>query len=162
MNAIIDSLQTLLDVHKKLVAIGDEKVELVKTGNISALETLLREEAKLMRTLEITEKIRMKQVEAYLAKHGIAKKDATLSDVKKAATAAERERLDALQSELVAVIDELKWKNERNQELIEESLRFVELSLDLIAPHKEDIAYNPHDDGDDDYVIGHSLFDRKA
>lgn len=163
MKSLIETIETLLHVHRELLALSDEKVEHIKTGNMSALEKLLREEAKLISKLRLTEMVRAKNVQTILSKAGKVIEDATMSDVKELATEAEKEELDRLQAELLSVINELKRKNEQNEELIQESLRFVHLSLDLIAPHKEDIAYSnrPQDD-DDRPIIGHSLFDSKA
>src|SRR5699024_5672202 len=109
------------------------------------------------------ETIRGRQAEAYLQKHGEGNEEATMSEVKKHATTDEKEMLDQLQEELLIVILQLKRQNEFNQQLIEESLAFVNLSLDLMVPHQEDISYKrPDDEEHDRYDRGHSLFDSKA
>ncbi len=156
-------METLLTIHHELLTISVEKVELIKNGDAAALEALIRTEAKLARKIQINDTLRMKQVQAILAKKGKMKENATITDVKEFATEAEKEQLDHIQEQLLLAIHQLKTHNDLNQELITESLRFVNLSLDLIVPYKEDISYSRRQEDDDDrFLTGHSLFDSKA
>lgn len=163
MESIIKCMETLLAIHEELLLIGRQKVELVKKGDMTTLETLVREETKLIQKLQITERVRTEHVQKLLKNKGEIKENATLTDVKKFATAGEKDQLEQLQDKLFIAVQEVKKQNAFNQQLIEESLRFVNLSLDLIVPHSEDISYKkPGDQDDDRYETGHSLFDSKA
>ncbi len=101
--------------------------------------------------------------ENFLMTKGEVTENATMTDIRKYATKDEQQQLEQLQNELLNQVQNLKRQNELNQLLIEESLRFVNLSLDLMVPHKEDISYKrPHEQDDSRYDTGHSLFDSKA
>ncbi|NEU30261.1 flagellar protein FlgN [bacterium LRH843] len=165
VKAILDCMENLVTVHEELAQIGKEKVEPIKKGDMSALSALVRAEAKLVRKAQTTEIMREKLVASLLADKGKAKENATMRDVKEVATAPERERLDQLQEQLLVHMNNLKRINEQNQLLLEESLRFVNLSLDLMVPHQDDVSYKrPQflEDDQDHPMQGHSLFDSKA
>ncbi|MDT8858790.1 flagellar protein FlgN [Alkalihalobacillus sp. MEB130] len=160
--AIAQLMERLIEIHEGLIDLAVKKVEPIKKGDMPVLEKLIREESKLARQLQTTEMLRAKVVRTFLLEKGEAKEGATLSDVKKHVEEAEQTKFDELQKILITHVIKLKQQNELNQALIEESLRFVNLSLDLMIPHKEDISYNPKDRDDQPMEGGHSLFDSKA
>ncbi|MCM3716129.1 flagellar protein FlgN [Alkalihalobacillus oceani] len=163
VKAITELLEALITIHHELNKAAGQKVELIKKGDMPALEELVRAEAKLVRKAQATESMREKVVRTFLLSKGKVTENATLAEVKEWATTEEREQLDALQQQLVTELHLLKRQNELNQQLIEESLRFVNLSLDLMVPHQEDISYKrPNERDDQPYDTGHSLFDSKA
>jgi flagellar biosynthesis/type III secretory pathway chaperone len=162
VKAITQIIERLLEIHEGLVDLASKKVEPIKKGDMPTLEKLVREESKLAHKLQTTELLRAKVVRTFLLEKGEAPEDATLSDVKRYATDAEQKQLEQFQNMLVEYVVKLKAQNELNQSLIEESLRFVNLSLDLMIPHKEDVSYNPRERDDRPFEGGHSLFDSKA
>ncbi|TWI59945.1 flagellar protein FlgN [Halalkalibacter nanhaiisediminis] len=163
MKAIVEIIESLTGIHKELYTLGEQKVEPIKKGDMSALEVLVREESKLVRKLQATEGLRTKVVKNFLMTKGEVTENATMTDIRKYATKEEEQQLEQIQNELLNQVQNLKRQNELNQLLIEESLRFVNLSLDLMVPHKEDISYKrPHEQDDSRYDTGHSLFDSKA
>jgi len=162
VNAITQLMERLIEVHEQLLEMAANKVEPIKKGDMKALEAIVRTESKLAHKLQTTEMLRSKVVRTFLLEQGEAKEAVTMSDVKKFATAEESIQLEQLQIKLVDDVQKLKTQNELNQQLIEESLRFVNLSLDLMLPHKEDVSYNPRSRDDEPYENNHSLFDSKA
>ncbi|MFC0559283.1 flagellar protein FlgN [Halalkalibacter alkalisediminis] len=162
IKAITQLLERLIEVHEHLLELATKKVEPIKKGDMKVLEAIVREESKLAHKLQTTEMLRSKIVRTFLLEQGEAKEAVTMSDVKRFATAEEKLQLEQLQRKLVDDVQKLKTQNELNQELIEESLRFVNLSLDLMLPHKEDVSYNPRSQDDEPYENNHSLFDSKA
>ncbi|KHF39620.1 flagellar protein FlgN [Halalkalibacter okhensis] len=162
LTAITQLIERLIEIHEGLLDLATKKVEPIKRSDMPTLEKLVREESKLAHKLQTTEMLRAKVVRTFLEEKGEVKEDATLTDVKKYGTEAQQQRLDDLQTKLVGYVVSLKEQNELNQSLIEESLRFVNLSLDLMIPHKEDVSYNPRDREDRPMEGNHSLFDSKA
>lgn len=162
VKAISQLMERLIEIHELLLEMAINKVDPIKKGDMKALEAIVREESKLAHKLQTTEMLRSKVVRTFLFEQGEAKEAVTMSDVKKFATAEENLQLEELQFKLIELVQTLKTQNELNQELIEESLRFVNLSLDLMLPQKEDISYNPRSRDDDSYENNHSLFDSKA
>lgn len=163
IKVITELMESLMTIHGDLYTLGQRKIEPIKKGDMSALEVLVREETKLVRKLQSTEALRTKAVRTFLISKGEVTENATMTDVRKFATNEEQQQLERLQAELMEHVQNLKAQNELNQLLIEESLRFVNLSLDLMVPHKEDVSYKrPKERDDNRFDTGHSLFDSKA
>ncbi|WP_227937248.1 flagellar protein FlgN [Alkalihalobacillus deserti] len=162
IKAITQMMERLIEIHEPLHDLAVKKVEPIKKGDMKVLEAIVREEAKLAYKLQTTEMLRSKVVRTFLLEQGEAKEAVTMSDVKRFATVEEKLQLEQLQLKLVDDVQKLKTQNEMNQELIEESLRFVNLSLDLMLPHKEDVSYDPRSRDDEPFENAHSIFDSKA
>ncbi|WP_100405460.1 flagellar protein FlgN [Bacillus solitudinis] len=160
---IIQSLAELIRVHQQLNEAAIKKMDFIKKGDMSALETLVREESKLVSKLRITELIREKQVLTFFNEQGKVTEDVTIGAMLPLLNEDEQSTLAKLQKALVQEVTILKRQNERNQSLVEESLRFVNLSLDLLMPSAEDISYTrPHEREDQATDYKHSTFDSRA
>lgn len=159
---IIASMATLLSIYEKLYALGIKKVDLIKKGDMAQLDVAIREETTLVHKLQLTETMREKQVMTFLQSKGKKIKNATVTDVIAYVEKEEKQTLRSLQENLVECMQKVQRQNEHNKQLIEESLRFVNLSLDLMIPYKEDISYGRPEDEDERIETGHSLFDSKA
>ncbi|ARK32099.1 flagellar protein FlgN [Halalkalibacter krulwichiae] len=162
IKAITQLIERLFEIHEQLYHLAVDKLEPIKKGDMKALEQIVREESKLAHKLQTTEMLRQKVVRTYLFEQGEAKEGATMTDVKRYATKEEAEKLELLQQQLLDYAQKLKQQNELNQDLIAESLRFVNLSLDLMVPHQEDVSYHPHEHEDRPIGNGRSIFDSKA
>ncbi|MBP3950041.1 flagellar protein FlgN [Bacillus suaedae] len=162
LQAIVQLLERIDEIHHQLLTIAESKIEKIKSGDMPSIEALVREETKLVRKLETTEVLRSRVVQTFLQEKGEATENATISDIKNYVTETEQQQLSKLQEAIIAQAVNLKTVNDLNQSLIEESLRFVNLSLDLMVPHKEDISYSPRHRDDKPFERGRSLFDSKA
>jgi flagellar biosynthesis/type III secretory pathway chaperone len=85
----------------------------------------------------------------------------TLGDVLEQAELDEKENLILLQEKLVIAYEALKSRNKLNQELLEQSLQYVNMSLCMVQPENEPATYknpksNPYNSNRS------SLFDSKA
>ncbi|WP_088104282.1 flagellar protein FlgN [Halalkalibacter urbisdiaboli] len=160
---IIQSLAELIRIHQQLNELASKKVDSIKQGDMPALEALVREESKLASKLRTTELMREKQVHAFFAEQGEANEHATISSMIALVSSDEANLLQRLQKVLVQEVNELKKQNELNQSLIQESLQFVNLSLDLLIPNAEDVSYKrPQAREERSYEPSHSIFDSKA
>jgi flagellar biosynthesis/type III secretory pathway chaperone len=143
-------LERLFKSHEELLALGERKTEVLKLGDMKALDALLKEEDLQVKKLQIIEKERL-----------IKFANVTLGDVLEQATGEERARLEHLQKQLLEVFEDLKSRNALNQELLEQSLQYVNMSLSMFQPVNEPATYsnsksNPYN------TNSASLFDSKA
>lgn len=143
-------LERLLKSHKDLLALGERKTEVLKLGDMKALDVLLKEEDLQVKKLQVIEKERLLKFA-----------NVTLGDVMDQAEASEKERLQNLQDYVVQAYEALKSRNELNQELLEQSLQYVNMSLSMVQPQSEPSTYsnskkNPYTNQSS------SLFDSKA
>lgn len=143
-------LERLFKSHVDLLALGERKTRVLKLGDMKALDVLLKEEDLQVKKLQLIEKERMTKFA-----------NVTLGDILEQAEEPEKEKLLLLQDELVHAYETLRSRNQLNQELLEQSLQYVNVSLSMIQPNNETDIYSKHNV--DDYgTNGISLFDSKA
>jgi flagellar biosynthesis/type III secretory pathway chaperone len=147
---MISLLERLYKSHEDLLALGERKTEVLKLGDMKALDVLLKGEDLQVKKLQLIEKERMLKFA-----------NVTLADVLEQAEEFEKEKLLHLQDQLIQTYEALKNRNELNQELLEQSLQYVNMSLSMVQPQSEPATYshkktNPYNSN------ASSLFDSKA
>jgi flagellar biosynthesis/type III secretory pathway chaperone len=124
-------LERLLKSHVELLALGERKTEVLKIGDMKALDVLLKEEDLQVKKLQLIEKERMLKFA-----------NVTLADVLEQAEEPEKEKLLHLQEQLIQAYESLKSRNQLNQDLLEQSLQYVNMSLSMVQPQSEPATYN--------------------
>ncbi|MDY7224098.1 flagellar protein FlgN [Halalkalibacterium halodurans] len=160
---VIGSLTELLHIHEELLTCAKEKAAAIKNNDMVSLEKLVRAETALIHKGQVQEKIRSKEVAAFFDRCGQAPDELTVRAMLPHVTKEEQAELEGTQSALIETIMALQVENERNQLLIQESLSFVNMSLDLLLPSAEHTSYQPPQQKErHGYEEGYSTFDSKA
>ncbi|KKE79676.1 flagellar protein FlgN [Oceanobacillus caeni] len=158
---IIQSLGKLLEIHKGLLAISEQKTELVKAGTIDKLQQLLVKERKQIRLLEQMEGKRQQEVEEWLTAQGLPTKDATITTIlEHLENETEKVEITNVSEQLTNYIMKLKQQESLNQTLINQSLEFVQLSLDLLNPSISNLNYGKQKQEKKSY--NRSIFDSQV
>jgi flagellar biosynthesis/type III secretory pathway chaperone len=139
-NKLIDTLEKLLTLHQSLLKLAEQKTDILKKGDMEGLNALLANEQKHITAIQQVEEIRNEAVEALLQGQDV---DKTISNCIEFTNEPERTKLTQLNAHLTEVITELKERNQLNQQLIHQSLQFVHLTLDMLAPQPASINYGP-------------------
>lgn len=144
-------LEKMVQGHQKLNALSERKTEVLKSGDVKMLELLLREENLIVRETKQYEESR--------------KSISTLpfSEWIQHVPGEERAELENLQKELLQEVERLKGRNELNQQLLQQSLQFVNMSLNMLRPEPEKSTYSrPASLNHPSTTQGYALFDSKA
>ncbi|HEY4554462.1 MAG TPA: flagellar protein FlgN [Bacillaceae bacterium] len=159
---LIANLTKIYTLHEHLLALAARKTEILKKGDADSLQSLMREEQKYMTAIAMMENERQTAAKAFLKK-GRAE-GLTISDCIEAATPEAAETLRNLQQKILYVIEKLQVQNDLNQQLIYQSLQFVNMSLDLFQPKHESSVYGRPDtkQPQKQQKTGMSFFDSKA
>ncbi|WP_216830369.1 flagellar protein FlgN [Alkalihalobacterium elongatum] len=160
--AVIAVLADLIKVHKELNQIAVEKTEVVKKGEMAALDMLIKKESPFIHHLGKLEEKRVLAVEQFINEKGLVTEDVTMKQLIERAPQEEQTLLLKLYRALLSEIDILKKNNQLNQQLIEDSLRFVNLSLDLLTPEPEEVTYQRPTKNQYETGSSRSIFDSKA
>lgn len=141
---IVSVLMRLERMHKSLLELAYKKTELIKIGNMEELNQMLKDEQAHVAAIEQLEQQRQNLVTEYLREKGITHSDSpTVADVIKVAERPEeKEQLETIRNQLILVIDDLRKQNDLNQQLVFQSLQFVNITLDLLRPRPEQINYS--------------------
>ncbi|GGN53636.1 MULTISPECIES: flagellar protein FlgN [Oceanobacillus] len=162
MNELRQALTELVGLHRELLSISVEKMEGIKVGNIDSLQPLLTRERKLVQKIEQVEKIRIQLVNNWIEAEEITDAEPTITFILEQMTnETERLELEEVTIELTKVITELKAQEKLNIALINQSMQFVQMSLDLMSPSLKNMNYSNMDKPDVEQP-NRSIFDSKA
>ncbi|NJP37052.1 flagellar protein FlgN [Alkalicoccus luteus] len=154
-------LQAQLSVHEELLTAAEEKTAAVQHNDTKALDDLVRQEAGLAARLSKLEAARRTLTAGLLRAQNLPPKQATLSDLAPLLTEDEKETFSAIRTKLIEVVDKLQAQNDLNRQLLEDSLRFVSVSLDTMKPNRQFSSYSGSG-REEEEQNGRSLFDSKA
>ena len=149
-------MEKQLHLHKSLYQLSLEKTEVLKKGDIDALNLIIKNEKTHINVIQVIEKERKE----WMSKWFPEREEMTLADCLPHFDQADREKITSIQHELIVELDQLKVVNGLNRELLEHSLQFASLNLELLLP-KELSNYTKEND-EEDPLPHYSLFDSKA
>ena len=141
---MMKTLENLEKMHKSLLELAYKKTEIIKKGDMEELDGLLKNEQSHVAAIGTLEQQRQALVQDYLNAKGIATAGIpTVLDVIEAAESeSERKQLEEVRQRLLLIVDELKKQNDLNQKLIFQSLKYVNMTLDMLRPQPSQINYS--------------------
>ncbi|USK69979.1 flagellar protein FlgN [Peribacillus asahii] len=151
---IIEALEQLIKLHQGFNKLASKKKNIIIEGDTDALTALLIDEQKYVKAISQIETKRQEAVQTFL-KH---QQNATLNQVMEEAQPEEAEVLQRLKIELLEEVTQLKEQNEFNQQLLVQSLQFINLSLDVLRPQDRNYNYG----NEQAPKPSSSMFDSKA
>lgn len=155
-SSLIDLLEKMLKLHKSLQQISLNKTAVIKEGNLTSLTALMQEEQKHIHAINTLEQKRIG-----LMTELTGKKSAGLQEALPHIEEKEHEPLLRMQEEMLAVLTALKETNTLNQLLLEQSMQFVSLNMDLLMPSADGQTYGNRGDDQSNETIK-PLFDSQA
>ncbi|MGE6257329.1 flagellar protein FlgN [Heyndrickxia sporothermodurans] len=141
--ALIDILEKQFKLHEKLYDLSLAKTELIKKGDMEGLQSILKDEQTFVAAIQTMEVKRQEAAKQLLGKED--ESEITLTDCIAAVPGDQKDSLDALQSNLISIIEKLRAQNELNQMLTHQSLQFVNMTLDMLQPRPEAMNYSRPD-----------------
>src|SRR5699024_6609293 len=158
MKPMIQVLTKLVDVHKSLLENARQKTEVVKEGSVEQLQMILVKERKYIQVLEQAEAERKKEVENL--QQGLPLNNATITEIlDHIPNNEEKKELENQTVALREMITSVKKQEQLNQALIQQSMQFVQLSLDMMNPSIKNMNYGNKQETSTEK---RSVFDSKA
>jgi flagellar biosynthesis/type III secretory pathway chaperone len=131
----------LVGVYRTILEVSREKKKLLVSASVEELDELTKREDSLILQIGKLETDR-EQVIAELANiYALARTDLTLSKAKQLASGEVAAKLQALESDLTGITTELVLNNKINTELIQQSLNYVNYSLNLLTQNSTGTNY---------------------
>lgn len=160
---IIALMNKLGSLHQSLLTLSKEKTEHLKEGNMADLQSLLVTERKHIQAINQVESEREKLAHQWFQARGLQDQQPTVSAMlAEVAVDKEKDQLQAAFEQLIYVLAELKQQEQLNQQLTQQSLQFVELSMDMLQPSMKNMNYGKPNAKGTDTGSKRSLFDSKA
>lgn len=161
---IISTLKELNEVHVQLLEIGKEKQQAIIKNDSLVLTTLMTKENRLLKKMDNIEVQRGEAVTSFLSEKGIRSQlNLTVSEISRLVFDPDEKReLLEIRDLLIDNIMQLKKQNEHTKELLEQSLHFIDFSLNLIFGVDEDMIYRKPTDQQLTLTNRNNYFDTKA
>ena len=151
MASLMEDLFTALsgekEIYEKLIPVSEKKTEILTRGDLKELEEVTREEQALVEKATAIGKKR----EEVIANIGVVlNRDASTLDLTTLATLlekqpGERKKIAQLHDELKVIIRRLVDINEKNKNLIENSLEMIEFNMNFIQSKRMSPGVNNND-----------------
>ncbi|RKD24241.1 hypothetical protein BEP19_07500 [Ammoniphilus oxalaticus] len=129
---VVGVMEELNYVHQKLIDMEQLKTEALIQNNTSELVEYIHQQTKLARNVDTLEQKRQQFVEKWLAANNLVYQHLSLVDLIKMIPHHEaKQELSRLGEQLQTRMDELRNLNQSNQQLIEQSLSYINFTLRL-------------------------------
>ncbi|MFM1651268.1 flagellar protein FlgN [Brevibacillus sp. B_LB10_24] len=164
MDALNEVLENLLNLHRSLLALAADKKRVLLAGEIDALVEITHQEQKLIKAVTLAEQNRIEIVQELLKAKGLPGTEGTIAGLLKTLTSAEeKKRLKNIREQLLGIVSELREANELNQQLLGQSLSFVNANLELLTDSpEEDFVYRKPSANTHHPYAGRSFLNTKA
>lgn len=163
-DALMQTMTALNDVHNTLLELAEQKKHVLIHNQVEQLMQIVTKENKLLKKIGELDQHRIDAIGAYMIEKGFKPNPkVTVNDLTKIIFNLEdKQTLIESQKQLVVTIRKLREVNALNQQLLEQSLRYINYSLDLLVgpPDDEAIYQNPMHQSPN--IRRNGLFDTKA
>lgn len=159
-DSLIPILEKQIKLYTSLYHLAVQKVEVIKKNDISSLNQMMTDEQKHITAITALENERIKELQKLFPS---GEKTPTMRECIELADSAQKPVLENIFEQLTDILQKTKEKNNLNQELIRQSLHFVNYSLSLFKPNASSMNYGPNTGNGTESPIGtRSLFNSQA
>ncbi|QVY61217.1 flagellar protein FlgN [Cytobacillus gottheilii] len=127
--ALITAMENLLKLHKSLNELAIKKTDIIKAGDMPALDQMLKDEQSHVAAIE-----KMEQLRQAACSKVVQQEKPTLEDCLPLLEEDIKSKALTLKDSLVKEVEALQERNQLNQQLIYQSLQFVNMSMSLLQP----------------------------
>lgn len=125
--------------------LSKQKTELIKRSKSEELVKLLVKEKQLIQHVEQTETKREAIVDRFFAEIGVQPKEKTVTELLTYIDHEEQKvALEQSVTKLIEKIVLLREQEDLNNRLLQQSMQFVQLTLDMLQPDSRNIHYGEH------------------
>lgn len=164
IQTVIQTLHDLNAIHETLLELGEQKREVLVANQVNELTRITNEESKLMKQVSECEQRWLAGVARFLNERGLERDPSiTMSELIKLVTIEDdKQALQGAQQQLLATMDKLNDVNALNQQLIEQSLSFIDYTLDLLTEDTSELLGYSNPSDKPKTARNNTIFDTKA
>lgn len=149
-----------MKAHEQLLIVSRQKTDQIREGLVEELQTTLIKERKIVQTTVRLEEQRISAVNQWAEISQLSEENATMTwIIEQVHEVKDRTALEKVTAQLVDLIVEIKQQEQLNEALLEQSMQFVQLSLEMLNPTIENFNYNKEQQAPS---VERSVFDSKA
>lgn len=144
---VTQKLVQLNELHCSLLELGERKKQVLIDNQVDELSRIVNQESRLLKNVSECERQWLESMTFFLREKGCKPHPSiTVGELAKFVfNAEEKDALLGAQERLMETIRKLQGLNALNQQLIEQSLAFINYSLDLVtgSPDQDAVYRNP-------------------
>ena len=132
IDKIIKILEYQLIMYNDLFRISEIKTKTIVDGKVNELEKITARECEYSEQIDKLEKGRQ-ELTGKLFKHIEINEELTISNIVKNTTKENGDKLEEIKQKLNDLLEKLKNQNELNQNLINNSLEYIDFSINIMT-----------------------------
>ena len=142
INPLLEAMTELKVAHEDLLNIANKKTKVLIDGEMETLQKLLVDERKAIKVLEKAERKRQHGAALYQQAHHLTDEEMNVSALLETLSdEAVQSKLEELAVALIELVTALKRVEDTNKSLLEQSMQFVQFSIDLMSPSLNKLNY---------------------
>lgn len=130
---IISILKEEYGYYKDILELSKSKKKIITEGKVGELDKIVKLEQNMILNIGQLEKKREEEVSKLCSILGVKHDKITVSEIAKVIQEEQKNELEKVQSEFLEILSELKSVNDLNGQLLEQSLEYIDYSINLIA-----------------------------
>ncbi|MDC3412224.1 flagellar protein FlgN [Aquibacillus sp. 3ASR75-11] len=140
---IIEIMENLTRCHQSLYELSKEKTETLKSAETDKLQSLLVKERKQVQAITQLEEKRLEFVHNWCVTEGLDETNPTVTFLldRLDDDNDEKIRMETALFQLTDTLVQLKQQEQLNANLTQQSLQFIELSMDMLDPSLKNMNY---------------------
>jgi len=160
IDELVEALDKECDIYSELLEIADKKKQIIIDGKIKELDKITIKEQGLSMTLVRLENIREKIIDNIMLDLNLTNIE-TISELITKLDVKSKVKLNKSKDKLINAIKDIQNKNELNGELIQQSLKYIDFNIEILAGLEEDNKYKATGENPD-MIQRKSMFDFKV
>ncbi len=161
MKLLLENLIEQTNQYKILLEKAREKQQAIIQNNLEAIESLNKEEEKLIKVISALESQRISNIENNPEIYGDDALSLTLEELKSRFPEGVQALIEKETKELMKVLGELRETNSENADLLKQALRFVNVTINTITGADESNNYSKDKKREGAQSKARNLLDRK-
>lgn len=164
LTILIDLLERLDEVHLQMLDLAAHKKQAIMENKVEGLIQILNKESKHMKAIEQLDREREQAVYAFLQQAGIRSNlKLNLTELSRLVfDLDDKQKLLHIQNKFAVTLQALKEANSLNQQLIQQSLSYIDFSIESMSYYSETEATYHHPAERPGGVQRSGLFDTRA
>ncbi len=141
LDQLVEILEEESNIYSQLLQVARKKKDMIVNGKINDLEKLVKVEQACIVHVGKLENKREDVVSEICRELDVSADEMTISKLSEKVGEESFKKLQKKREEIVNTVNELKSENELNSKLIENSLEYIDFSLNLMANLDSDGSY---------------------
>ncbi|WP_018749986.1 flagellar export chaperone FlgN [Paenibacillus sanguinis] len=161
---LVHALHLLDEYHREMIDVASQKKQAIIENDVEQLVQIMNQESRILKRIEQAEAQRIELCRQFLKAKGIKSElNLTITElIRLVFDPEEKSQIQQVQNQLSASLAEIKELNQLNQQLIQQSLHFLEFSMELYGGRQDQEATYHHPSDKSAGVQRSGLFDTRA